>query len=407
VKVSFLCPTVDPGRDGVGDYVMQFARALTERGHRCQIVALADRLARGPSRGAINGVACEVVRQPARDWAAGRIDLARDALARFAPDWSSLQMVCYGYESRGVLLRSVGRLRALRGAGRRHVMFHELWIGETAGAGLRERSVGWLQRRSVLAAIRAWAPSLMHTSNPTYVHLLGRAGLAAEELPLPGGVQVLDGPSATRRVEILRQRLRAELQIGEASFLAGVFGSIHAGWELRAWLQELRAACRESGRFPVLLQIGRAGAAGERVWSDLRARQGAGVRFAELGEMSAEDVSACMQLLDLGVATTPWPLIGKSSSVAAMLEHGLPVVVPREDYRLRRGETPEPTPHPLLLRFDPDFLAAVRAGGPARRPPLARQDMYDRLLACLAGSAEPLPQVVAGAAPAAVGGGTA
>ena len=54
---------------------------------------------------------------------------------------------------------------------------------------------------------------------------------------------------------------------------------------------------------------------------------------------------------DLGVATSPWALIGKSGSVAAFLEAGLPVVVTRGEWRRRRGGTPEPEAHPLLFKW--------------------------------------------------------
>jgi hypothetical protein len=54
-----------------------------------------------------------------------------------------------------------------------------------------------------------------------------------------------------------------------------------------------------------------------------------------------------------------------------MLDHGLPVAVPDDDWQLRRGMTPEPTADPLLFRAD-DFLEALRVGSIERRAPHSR-----------------------------------
>jgi hypothetical protein len=51
--------------------------------------------------------------------------------------------------------------------------------------------------------------------------------------------------------------------------------------------------------------------------------------------MTNGEISKILQCLDLGLATSPRQLIQKSGSVAAMLEHGLPILVTRNDWRLR------------------------------------------------------------------------
>jgi hypothetical protein len=47
-----------------------------------------------------------------------------------------------------------------------------------------------------------------------------------------------------------------------------------------------------------------------------------------------------IQTFDLGLATTPRQVIQKSGSVIAMLEHGLQVLVTRDDWRLRGLDSP-------------------------------------------------------------------
>ena len=61
------------------------------------------------------------------------------------------------------------------------------------------------------------------------------------------------------------------------------------------------------------------------------------------------EISIILQALDIGLATTPLQLIQKSGSVAAMLEHGLSVLVTRDDWHLRGTKNPFENKCPRLL----------------------------------------------------------
>ncbi|HVG81781.1 MAG TPA: hypothetical protein VNB28_05820, partial [Methylomirabilota bacterium] len=84
-----------------------------------------------------------------------------------------------------------------------------------------------------------------------------------------------------------------------------------------------------------------------------------------LGIQPAERVSAYLQALDFGLTSYPYALIGKSSSVKAMLEHGLPVIVPWGDLR---PDLPaiETELEPLVLRPGGDLVGFI-AAPPERR----------------------------------------
>jgi hypothetical protein len=73
--------------------------------------------------------------------------------------------------------------------------------------------------------------------------------------------------------------------------------------------------------------IGRIGP-GESRWKDLTERYGSEIELSRLGERSLAEISQYFSSVDFGVATTPLALIGKSSCVAAMLDHGLPASFP-------------------------------------------------------------------------------
>jgi len=385
MKISFLCSCIEPGRDGVGDYVRQFARTLASRGYACQIVALCDPYVSAPSGDSLQGSTVEIVRIPSTYWQAGDIGAADAALRLFEPDWTSLQMVCYGYEPRGLLLWSGSRFERLRpGRGRGHLMLHELWIGESLDYGIKDRAVGWIQKQFLLRAFRAWAPEVTHTSNPTYRELLLRNGIIAGELPLPGNIRIVPAkPGFARRWVEQRAGLDA---IAPDALFAGVFGAIHQHWADFSWVGRLAQACDSAGRHLVVLQIGRKSEVGAEIWRALSGLRTRGVRFVELGEMEEDGVSLALQAIDLGIATSPWALVGKSGAVAAMLEHGLPVAVTTTEHRLRFGATPEPAPHARLYRFDDRFLARVATGSLRRAEPCADGGVYDRFLESLSGS---------------------
>ncbi|MBC8009655.1 MAG: hypothetical protein H7067_06130, partial [Burkholderiales bacterium] len=113
--------------------------------------------------------------------------------------------------------------------------------------------------------------------------------------------------------------------------------------------------------------IGRAGAHATALLGVFRER---GIAVTETGELDHASVSRLFATADFGIAPHPWALIGKSGAAAAMLEHGLPVLVPRDDWRLRGIASPDsPASDPLLARLaDLDPLATDRWLA-SRRPP--------------------------------------
>ena len=87
----------------------------------------------------------------------------------------------------------------------------------------------------------------------------------------------------------------------------------------------------------------------------------------------------------MGIATTPWALIDKSGSVTAMLEHGLPVVVTRQDWSLRHEKIPEAFSHPLLYRLDDKFITELKKGIHRAEPESRLPDVADQFINSLEG----------------------
>ena len=373
--------SIEPGRDGVGDYVRQIAQVLTSQGHSCQIVALADRFADQPGDATDPEYGFQIVRLPHADWQRGDIEFAVERVARFRPDWASLQMVCYGFEHRGMLWRSARRFARLRLAPRRHLMFHELWIGAWRNSSAKERAIGWVQRHLLLRALRIWSPQIVHTSNACYREMLRRVNVSVEELAIPSSIPVRELGAARAR-ESLERRLNRSPGSAASPLLGGVFGNLPPELAAGDWWECLLGTCAGVGRELVIVQLGRAGPGGPGLISALRQRSAGRVQFLELGELPPAEVSAVFQGLDFGISSAPRPLIGKSSSTAAMLGHGLPVLVPRESEGLRGGAEPTPLADPQLLRIG-DFCKALQSDTLQHAGTKRQFDVYERFVRAL------------------------
>jgi hypothetical protein len=256
MKIMFLCGSLEPGRDGVGDYTRRLAGECARRGHACTVIALHDPHVRRRTGGCAGAV--RFLRLPASaDWA-GRVGRVLQEQRDGAPDWVSWQFVAYGLDPRGLvpsaLLDCAPELRGPRC----HVMMHELWIGLEAGSGWRARATGWRQRRRVVRLLERLRPDCLQTSNQAYRQALGGAGFAAGVLGLFGNVPVAD--RAAGGADVLARWLPAAGGPGGAAPLVALaFGTLHPQWRPEATVDWLKATARRHGRTPALLAVGRLG----------------------------------------------------------------------------------------------------------------------------------------------------
>lgn len=329
MKIAFVTSSLEPGRDGVGDYTTLLAAECVRRGHTVLQLALNDRHTDTAVRDS------SLLRLPAALPWNERVAESRRWLDAFAPDFVSLQFVCYGFHPRGIIGPQLERI--LTGH-RLHVFMHELWVGEETGASWRHRFTGLLQRRRVLALIRSLDVRAIHTSNDAYVHLLARRGLSAHVLPLFGSLP-LPGAGIVPRND---------------RFVCAMFGTLHPVWPP----EPLFARLRECGRPVTIAHAGQIGA-GAALWNRLEREYASAFTFERLGELPPQGVADFLASAHFGIATTPRALIGKSASAAAMLEAGLPLIVNRDDVRFRGLASPADDPR--LLSADADLPARLRS----------------------------------------------
>jgi len=349
MRIAFLCGCAEGGKDGVGDYTALLAGECERRGHGTLRIALNDRYVTGAKRG--DGT----LRLGAGMRWSERVEQARKAVERFGADVISLQWVPYGFHERGIPWGIEKGLERIAGGRAAQVMCHEIWIGARVGASPKSRVLGAAQRAVMRRIFRALRPGCVQTSNVAYATLLRRAGVEAQVLPMFGAIPVTG-------VEAAREE-------GVARF--GMFGVLHPEWRIEPLLGRLRGL----GKQIVIKHIGRTGT-------------GMLPEIKRHGEQPAERVSQFLMEMDFGIATTPLALIGKSATVAAMLEHGLPVIVNRDDARYA-GVDIERAPEGVIV-MDDRLLDALL--GARRRPPHPRlPEVAEQFLESLAKSRAATP----------------
>lgn len=381
MRIAFICSSSEPGRDGVGDYSRELAAELIVQGHEACLISLADRNVTGivEELQDAGGISVAALRVPVSVPWPQRVAVARQFMERMGVSWISFHFVPYSYSPKGVIRTALPYLVQLAEGRKVHMMFHELWIGISMNSPFKDRLVGALQRHYVLRLTRKLAPAAVHTSNPVYAAFLAREGISAGILPLFGNIPVHADAGAGEALRLFREQ-GVDLSLPERGvhWVGGIFGSIVREWTPEPFFGELEAAAIREKKTVVIVGMGRFGEAGDRIWADVVHAYARRFRFVLLGLLHAEILSHVFRILDFGVSMTPWRAFGKSSTGASMTDHGLPMIVTRDDWRPRPPIEVEFTYSPLVWRFDSglmkdfaSFLATKREPR-STRPDVAR-----------------------------------
>ena len=334
MKISLITSGLEPGMDGVGDHVQCLAKTLRQLDHSCIEVALNDRyveLHASPSVQLSNGNEIRRLRVAKKlAWRHKRAALA-SLLKNFSPDWIGLQFVPHAWHPRGLAVRAAYELpRVLRGK-KKFLMIHEIAEGLEADARLKNRLIGAFQKSFVtLRLLKALQPELVFTSNAYYRDVLVDSGCEVQLLPLFSHIEVLpyDG-GKWLELELERRGLLGPEEQRGSLMLIGLFGGFTGEALPDIFFEKIASVARLRNQRPVLLSAGKRSAAGDAGWENAMSRHGSLCRFVSFGFLPEINISQYLHGLDFGISATQLPIIGKSSSTAAMLEHGLPVIVTR------------------------------------------------------------------------------
>ena len=378
LRFLFFSSSLEPGRDGVGDYVRLLAEACARQGHTCAIVALNDTFATGvlADESKADG-AISTVRLPSTLSWAQRVKFVREFRERFCPDWISFNLVPYAFNRKGILLGVIETFRSMTEGARLHLMLHEMYLGAGRPAPFQHHVVGRIQSHAIKRLLARLKPEVITVSNPVHAAMVRSLQADARILPLFGNVPVI----ATAPVEESGD-LPSDFGMApenRASWFGVFFGAMHEQWKPEPFFGILLRAAQRAGKRVVLVLAGRSS---RSIWTELKRDYAGRIDFADVGEQPTSVISWLLRSADFGIACSPWQLIGKSGTVAAMLDHGLPVIVTRDDFQpVIRPDQP-PSSDPLLYQVDENLEGNLVTGLP-KRAPRARVDEIAAQLAAV------------------------
>jgi len=298
VKIIFLCSGLEPGRDGVGDYIRRLAAALIRLGHPAAAIAINDKhiSEKVDDFQVSENVSLPILRIPAKCAAKERFGLAKKYIDSFNPEWLSLQ----------------------------YIMFHELWIGMAKESSVKQQYWGMAQKFIIKRLIRKLNPAVIHTQCELYQVQLKLIGFQADRLTLFGNIPNIGKP------------LTGDMASLDGDLISMVlFGTIHPDAPVDQFASEV-AQYTQCEHINLKLCIIGSTQNEQNRW--INAFEKVGLPAEAIGEQPSEVISAILNQATIGISTTAYAMTDKSGTVAAMREHGLPVICVSHPYHPKHIE---------------------------------------------------------------------
>lgn len=316
ITLLFICGSLEPGKNGVGDYVRLLASRLQGQGFSCVCLSLSDdHVTKNPEVifHPFESHLVKFFRIPAKTSWNEKFSILENITKFYDPFFISLQYVPYSFSARGIPVKLLNWLPRLTYKHYWHIMFHELWVDPSLK--FSNSLLEPIQKLVLKKLVSRLNPKIIHTTNLFYQMQLRNIGVASQLLPLFSNIRYAKNPTPAFKAH---------------SWNFIFFGSIHAGWDYQALLDAIEIE-RKNANIPEcsFIFLGQIGTYGEMLWSRLIQNKTNTYKFKKVSYLPQNQVSYYLQDANFGISTTPSHLLEKSGSVAAMLNHGLPVIVVR------------------------------------------------------------------------------
>lgn len=320
MRIAFICSSLEQGKDGVGDYTLKLAAELVLQGHYVMCIAAHDKHLT-QSQHTYETLSFSQGEIPTHRFSSQHLwrlkaDRIHCLLKSFQPDWISLQFVGYGFSTYG-LPYGLAWFLQLRSLASWHIMIHETWLLVTPR--IKDKILSVAQAIFLKALLCGLQPNLITTSNLVYQRMISRLGFCSELLKV---FSIID----------VNPRCNALINARNDEWRFLFFGSLPRSWNLAYVFEKIDAARRFNGikscRFII---AGRILLDPDELLRYFESLGYSSFVFEFLGELSSKDISCLMQSVDFGISKTPKSLIDKSTVVAAMKLHNIPVLVAVEE----------------------------------------------------------------------------
>ncbi|MDQ6763769.1 MAG: hypothetical protein M3015_14230 [Bacteroidota bacterium] len=323
MKIIFICGSLEPGRDGVGDYVRCLSSELILQGHTTAAIAINDKHVEDfcEERQNFRNSSLPTLRISNIRLLKFHITYIRNWIDQFNADIISLQFVPFSFHKKGLLTGLGKHLKLLAPDRNWHVMFHELWVGMAKESSLKLKIWGTIQKRIVRQMLEEIQPKSIHTNTSLYQKQLQLLGFKSKYLPLFSNLP----NEINLQVDFKNGKIKNTIY-----FI--IFGMIHPGASIEKFAKEIAAYGQKQNLKIILRIVGRSGEQVklfEQIWMAQR------LQVEVYGEKPGNFISELLRTSSVGITTNPMSLVEKSGTVAAMLEHGLPVLSIAELWRPR------------------------------------------------------------------------
>lgn len=340
-KILLICGCLEAGKDGIGDYTMQLALALTTT-NEVSVVALYDRFIQEPTL-LEDGIVS--YRIPSHcSWIQKEM-LLTHFIKQINPSWISLQLVAFAFHDKGILRQAISPLMRSIGLIPLHIMLHELWLGEEVGASLKMKVWGKAIQYYLLKLIHKLKPVHIYVSCEINQYLLSKNKLVSKLAPIFSSIKVAEIENID---EVFQDNIVRKIQtnvLRNECFVAGFFGTIHPEWQPLSAIKALQKVSYADAKKLCIIFFGKIQ---ENEILRIKSLLPADNFSVVLGIASPIEISQYVQLCDIGVTSNPELLISKSSSVATFLVHQKPVIVSRNDLKVAGFEA-KTNDNPLVL----------------------------------------------------------
>lgn len=313
MKIVFICGALEEGRDGVADYILRLAKQLIFSGNQIGIVAINDHYINEKldEMQARKTKELSILRLPSIWSRKERIKCARKWIDAFHPDWLSLQYVIFSYHRKGLPIGFHKQLRILGKNYCWHIMFHELSVALYAEASLKEKCWGYIQRKLIHSLIEKLNPKVIHTHTRLYQAYLEEYRPGIQYLPLFSNIPLNKNHESIRLTKAVSESHRISVV---------VFGAIYKGGAVEQLAKEMALYGKNNNMEIELQLLGRCGKHAE-MW--IQTFKEEGLNVINYGEQSAEQISEILSNASVGISTTPFEMVEKSSAAAVMRAHNL------------------------------------------------------------------------------------
>jgi hypothetical protein len=320
MKILFICGSLEPGKDGVGDYTRRFCGELIRKGQEVQILSLRDHQVSSytTDHQVVEETTVVVNRIPISSSNNRRFIWSQDILNEFQPDWISLQFVPYSFNPKGLPFWLPSFLKKLKGNHKWHIMFHELWLGIDIESSFRHKCIGKLQQLNIEKLVQKIDPYFISTQNKLYQFFLQLHNIATDVLPICGNIPVTavnkDSNEFTQFV---------------------LFGTIHPGAPIKDFVDDL---ITNSNRFKKPIKFVFIGKNGSELTTFTTILEDCDIYYEVLGIQSEKIISQVLINSDFGISTTPYFQTEKSGVYAAYREHQINTICVSRKWTPTKGQ---------------------------------------------------------------------